>query len=282
MTTASSTAELAACLRPHARLMVLTGAGISTASGIPDYRDPDGKRRGREPIQGPEFRDRESVRKRYWARSMVGWPILSQARPNPAHFALAALEAQGRLVGLVTQNVDGLHQHAGSQALVELHGSIHAVVCLSCRARLARQRVQMALEAANPTLAGLAAQPAPDGDAHLEPAVLEDFQVPACPHCGGVLQPDVVFFGDHLARAKVLDAERIAHAADACLVVGSFLMVYSGFRLVRMMAERGKPVVALNLGITRADPLLTLKVTGPCEQVLPELAQQLALVSASA
>ncbi|MDC8758376.1 NAD-dependent protein deacetylase [Janthinobacterium fluminis] len=272
---ADSVGELADLFARYPKVLLLTGAGISTASGIPDYRDRDGVRRGNAPVQGPEFRRNEAVRRRYWARSMVGWPALARAEPNDGHRAIAALQAQGRLTGLVTQNVDGLHQRAGSAGVVELHGSIHAVVCLDCAAQLTRRLVQSLLERDNAHLAGAAALPAPDGDAHLEPAGLADFRVPCCPRCGGTLKPDVVFFGDGVPPASSAAAQRATAAADALLLVGSSVMVYSSFRLCKMAATAGKPVAAVNLGMTRADHLLAFKTAAPAEQVLPTLARLL-------
>jgi NAD-dependent SIR2 family protein deacetylase len=265
--------QLAGFLARHRNVLVLTGAGISTASGIPDYRDKDGVRRGKAPVQGPEFRKSEALRKRYWARSMVGWPAMAGAAPNPAHRALAALQACGRIGAIVTQNVDGLQQKAGSEAVLELHGSIHAVTCLDCHARFPRAFVQTLLEEANPGLLGAIATPAPDGDAQLEPAALADFKIPYCIHCAGMLKPDVVFFGDGVPAETTGQALAWLAQADALLVVGSSLMVFSGFRFCRLAAETGKPIAALNLGKTRADHLLSLKVEASAEHVLPLLAE---------
>src|SRR5688500_15070343 len=172
--------ELAAFLERHTRTLVLTGAGLSTASGIPDYRDRDGTRRGKLPIQGPEFRHSPAVQRRYWARSMVGWPVLAKAAPNAGHRALAALEAGGRIGFVLTQNVDGLHHQAGSHAVLELHGNIHHVICLECQARFPRAFVQTQLQDANPAVAQAMATPLPDGDAAIEPDSLADFQLPWC------------------------------------------------------------------------------------------------------
>ena len=275
---------LFAFLERYPRWLLLTGAGVSTASGIPDYRDPDGVRRGQAPVQGPEFRRMEAVRKRYWARSMAGWPVLARAQPNPAHLAIAELEAQQRLVGLVTQNVDGLHRRAGSVNLVELHGNIHSVVCLDCGAYFARELIQSLLQENNPDLnaslqsnASFAVvRPAPDGDAHLEPDRLADFRVPHCLRCAGTLQPDVVFFGDGVPRPRTEAAETLLQQADALLVAGSSLMVYSSYRLCRLAAEAGTPIAAINLGKTRADPLLSFKAEIRTEHALPLLAGRLA------
>ena len=263
--------QLAGFLGRHRQVVVLTGAGISTASGIPDYRGRDGVRRGNAPVQGPEFRKSEAVRKRYWARSMVGYPALARAAPNAAHRAIAELQANARLGRVITQNVDGLHQRAGSRDVIELHGNIHGVVCLDCHASFARQFVQNLLEERNPAVRGAVAAAAPDGDAHVEPDALAEFHVPDCIHCGGTLKPDVVFFGDGVAPARTAQALAAMEAADALLVVGSSLMVFSGFRFCRMAAAAGKPIAAINLGITRADDLLSLKIDGSAEQLLPAL-----------
>lgn len=267
--------KLAGFLDRHPKTLVLTGAGLSTASGIPDYRDRDGVRRGRLPIQGPEFRRSEMVRRRYWARSMIGWPVLAKACPNAGHDALAALEAAGRIGSLLTQNVDGLHQQAGSHAVLELHGNIHSVLCLDCGARMPRAFVQQQLVEANPELAGAMATPLPDGDAQVEPDALDDFRLPWCPHCNGTLMPDVVFFGDNVPPARTACALAQMEAADALLVVGSSLMVYSGFRFCGLAAEANKPIAALNLGRTRADHLLGLKLEESAEALLPEVARLL-------
>jgi NAD-dependent SIR2 family protein deacetylase len=266
---------LAEFLARHPRALVLTGAGLSTASGIPDYRDRDGERRGKMPIQGPEFRRSAAVQRRYWARSMVGYPALAQAAPNPGHHAIAALDASGRIGSVLTQNVDGLHQQAGSHAVLELHGNIHSVVCLECRAHFPRALVQQQLVEANPGVANEDAAPLPDGDAHIEPAALESFRLPVCLHCGGALSPDVVFFGDNVPPARTAAALDQMQRADALLVVGSSLMVYSGFRFCRMAQESGKPIAAVNLGRTRADHLLSLKIEESSERILPHVQELL-------
>jgi NAD-dependent SIR2 family protein deacetylase len=264
---------LADFLARHPRALVLTGAGLSTASGIPDYRDRDGVRRGKMPIQGPDFRKSRDVQRRYWVRSMVGWPTLAKAVPNHGHRAIAQLEAHRKIGFVLTQNVDGLHQQAGSHAVLELHGNIHSVICLECRAQFPRAFVQNQLLESNPHLANAMAAPAPDGDAHVEPDALDEFQLPWCVHCGGALMPDVVFFGDGIPAARTACALAQMEAADALLVVGSSLMVYSGFRFCRMASESGKPIAALNLGRTRADHLISLKIEESAEQVLALLPQ---------
>lgn len=259
----------------HPRLFVLTGAGISTDSGIPGYRDRNGQWMRSQPIQLHEFLGSDHARRRYWARSMLGWPVIGQARPNASHRALVRLGAAGRVARLVTQNVDGLHQRAGSRDVIELHGGIAGVTCLDCGAHHPRAAIQRVLEADNPALLDAEAEPAADGDAHLEWHALDTFRVPACPACGGLLKPAVVFFGENVPRERVAAASSALDAADAVLVVGSSLMVYSGYRFCVWAHERRKPIVALNLGRTRADPLLALKVEAPCGQALEQLTARL-------
>jgi NAD-dependent SIR2 family protein deacetylase len=277
LTTFDRAGALADFLARHPRTLVLTGAGLSTASGIPDYRDRDGVRRGKMPIQGPEFRKSDAVRRRYWARSMVGWRTMARAAPNPGHRALAALEAHDKIGFVLTQNVDGLHQRAGSRGVLELHGSIHSVTCMACGARFARDFVQAQLLSDNPALATALAAPAPDGDAHVEPDALDQFVPPCCVHCEGALTPDVVFFGDGIPPARTAFALAQMEAADALLVVGSSLMVYSGFRFCRMASEAGKPIAAVNLGRTRADHLIGLKLEESAEQLLALVPQLMRL-----
>ena len=258
------------------KFLVLTGAGISTPSGIPDYRDSDGVRRGRQPMMYQEFLAAPQSRRRYWARAMLGWPRVRQARPNAAHEALATLQQRGRISALITQNVDTLHDQAGSHDVIELHGSLHRVLCLDCGQRSQRDEIQQQMEAHNPYLRGVDAVQAPDGDTLLDPAFEARFQVPQCPHCAGErMKPDVVFFGENVAPPTAARAMAAAENAAGLLVVGSSLMAYSAFRLCRVIAERGKPLIAINLGKTRADGLLDLKIEGSCEALLPLLAQRL-------
>lgn len=252
----------------HRRLFVLTGAGCSTGSGIPDYRDEQGAWKRTPPVTYQAFVGDGITRRRYWARSLVGWPRIAQAQPNAAHRALAALEAQGRCSQLLTQNVDGLHQAAGSRAVIDLHGRLDAVVCLGCGASSSRADVQRRLAEANPAWAGLAAGAAPDGDADLEDRDFATFQVPACDACGGMLKPDVVFFGENVPRARVDAAMAGLAQADAMLVVGSSLMVYSGLRFVHAAVRAQIPVAAVNLGRTRADDLLRFRMAAPCADAL--------------
>ena len=262
----------------HARrLIVLTGAGCSTESGIPDYRSPGGAWTRHKPIYYSAFVRSEEVRRFYWARSFRGWPRFDAARPNAAHRALASLEESRRVHQLITQNVDDLHQEAGSRAVVQLHGRNRVVVCLSCRAESPRAEMQERLAELNS--AWLAGAPwrslnadeadfAPDGDANVAGDVVGGFRVPECDRCGGVLKPAVVFFGECVPPDKVTYAMSRVDEADAMLVVGSSLTVWSGFRFVKRASERGLPIAIVNIGPTRADDLATLKVERKCGEVL--------------
>ncbi|HEY8681794.1 MAG TPA: NAD-dependent protein deacetylase [Rhodanobacter sp.] len=252
----------------HQRLFVLTGAGCSTDSGIPDYRDANGDWKRTQPVTYQAFVGEEAARQRYWARSLVGWRSFGHAQPNAAHHALARLEQRGKLALLLTQNVDRLHQAAGSENVVDLHGRLDQVRCLACELRIPRAEFQARLLTMNPTWAELDAANAPDGDADLEDQEFSRFRIPPCPRCTGLLKPDVVFFGENVPRDRVDTGMRALHDADAVLVVGSSLMVYSGYRFVHAAARAGKPIAAVNMGHTRADPLLTLKVEQPCAQAL--------------
>ncbi len=268
--TGAGAAALAGFLDRHPRLLVLTGAGCSTASGIPDYRDPAGEWKHARPVQYADFMARHSVRQRYWARSLVGWPRMAVAEPNRAHRALTDLQRHGRVERLVTQNVDGLHQRAGARDVIDLHGRIDAVVCMACRHRRSRADWQTILARLNPGRDGLprTAEDRPDGDVDLGDAAYGEFVVPSCPDCGGIVKPDVVFFGEAVPAQRVSDAKSALGRADALLVVGSSLMVFSGFRFARHAAAAGKPVAIVNRGRTRADELAALKIDAECGTVL--------------
>jgi len=249
------------------RLFVLTGAGCSTASGIPDYRDVDGQWKRTPPVTYQAFMAEEGTRKRYWARSLLGWPRFGLAQPNGSHQALAALEQRGKLQLLLTQNVDGLHQRAGSRNVIDLHGRLDQVRCMGCEDRTDREQLQHRLLQDNPGWETLEAGIAPDGDADLE-AEFDGFSVPTCTRCGGILKPDVVFFGENVPRPRVDAVHAALQGADAMLVVGSSLMVYSGYRFVQAAARAEIPVAALNRGHTRADDLLLFKDERDCAQAL--------------
>ena len=261
------------------RLVVLTGAGCSTESGIPDYRSPGGAWTRHKPIYFNAFLRSAEVRRFYWARSYRGWPRFDRARPNDAHRALAELEARGRVHQVITQNVDDLHQEAGSRAVVQLHGRNRVVVCLDCGGEFPREEMQERLREANARWLADAqwdrfdadeADFAPDGDAEISHHV-EGFVVPECRRCGGVLKPNVVFFGESVPRDKVDYATTRVDEADALLVVGSSLTVWSGFRFAKRAHERGIPIAIVNIGPTRADDLATLKVEEKCGAVLKAL-----------
>jgi NAD-dependent SIR2 family protein deacetylase len=260
--------RLRAFIERHARLLVLTGAGCSTESGIPDYRDADGGWKRAAPVMFQAFIGDAAIRQRYWARSLVGWRRMRTAQPNAAHRALVQLQRQQRLQCLVTQNVDRLHQLAGSADVIDLHGRIDQVRCMSCQVRLPRETLQAELLRLNPAWAALDALAAPDGDADLEAPDFSGFQVPCCSLCGGLLKPDVVFFGESVPPDRVDLAMMHLRQADALLVVGSSLMVYSGYRFAQAAAAAGKPIAAVNLGRTRADALLSLKLSEPCAAAL--------------
>jgi NAD-dependent SIR2 family protein deacetylase len=266
-------ADLVAASR---RLVVLGGAGVSTDCGIPDYRDAEGRWKHTTPVMYQAFAGDADVRRRYWARSMLGWRHIAEASPGKAHLALAALERGGALHWLITQNVDGLHTRAGSRRVIELHGRLHEVVCIDCGSRAPRDELQYRLEAMNVSWLSAAAAAGPDGDALVAARDYSSFVVPECAACGGRIKPDVVFFGESVPRERVaLALERVGEA-DALLVVGSSLMVFSGFRFVRAAARLNIPIAAINLGRTRGDDLFTIKVAASCGAVLDRLATTIA------
>ncbi len=252
----------------HQRLFVLTGAGCSTNSGIPDYRDAAGNWKRQQPVTYQAFMGEEATRRRYWARSLIGWRSFGRARPNSAHLALARLEAAGRSELVLTQNVDRLHQAAGNEKVIDLHGRLDLVRCMGCGRKSPRDELQDELTRLNAGWLGLDATDAPDGDADLEAHNFSSFNIPACPHCEGVLKPDVVFFGESVPREFVDTAAGHLREADGMLIVGSSLMVYSGFRFVQMAARAGIPIAAVNLGRTRADEMLAFKAEEACETAL--------------
>lgn len=270
---APQVAALAALLAGR-RFVVLTGAGCSTESGIPDYRGPTA-RPDHRPLLIQDFVRRAEVRQRYWARSFVGYGRIHEAEPNAAHRALVALERNAALTALVTQNVDRLHTRAGSRVVVELHGALDQVICLTCRAVEPRASVQARLTRANVGWAGRAIATLPDGDALLTAADVKAFTVVDCAACGGPLKPDVVLFGENVPRDRVDRAFALVEAADALLVVGSSLAVFSGYRFVRRASELGIPIGIVNVGPTRADALGAVRVEGRAGSVLPALERAL-------
>jgi NAD-dependent SIR2 family protein deacetylase len=258
------------------RVVVLSGAGLSTESGIPDYRGAEGSLRRHTPMTYEEFVAGPQGRQRYWARSHLGWRTIARARPNDGHRAVGALRASGHLSGIITQNVDGLHQAAGAPDAVELHGSLDRVICLGCGRTSPREELDRRLRAANPAFEGTATRINPDGDVELAADVVRTFHLVACQSCGtGVLKPDVVFFGENVPRARVEECYRLVDDADAVLVLGSSLTVMSGLRFVRHAAKTGKAVLIVNRGETRGDSCATVRVDLPLGRALTELTARL-------
>ncbi|MGX1509135.1 NAD-dependent protein deacetylase [Streptomyces collinus] len=241
-------------------VLVLSGAGISTESGIPDYRGEGGSLSRHTPMTYQDFTSHPEARRRYWARSHLGWRTFGRARPNAGHRSVAAFGRHGLLTGVITQNVDGLHQAAGSEGVVELHGSLDRVVCLTCGAYSPRRELARRLEEANAGFAPVAAGINPDGDADLTDEQVGDFRVLPCTVCGGVLKPDVVFFGENVPPQRVEHCRELVRAASSLLVLGSSLTVMSGLRFVRQAAEAGKPVLIVNRDATRGDRLAVARV----------------------
>jgi NAD-dependent SIR2 family protein deacetylase len=271
--------ELVALLRGR-RVAVLTGAGVSTDSGIPDYRGPDSP--PSNPMTIRQFTSDPVFRQRYWARNHVGWRRMEQTKPNAGHRALAALEHAGTVTGLITQNVDLLHTKAGSRTVVNLHGTYAQVVCLDCGHTLSRAALAEQLERANPgfleraeAVGGIAV--APDADAVVGDTA--SFRIVGCPACGGMLKPDIVYFGENVPKDRVQQAYSLVDDADALLVAGSSLTVYSGYRFVRHAATAGIPIAIINRGPTRGDDLATVKIDNGCSPMLALLADELRFVA---
>lgn len=269
----ASTEALREFLDANETVAVLTGAGVSTGSGIPDYRDRNGDWKHAQPMQYHEFAGSGAARQRYWARSYVGWQRFGNAEPNAAHRALAQLESAGKVDTLITQNVDRLHSRAGSRRVIDLHGDLGVVVCLGCGDKDSRRNFQQRLADANADWHADVFRYNPDGDAELAEKSHLDFRVPGCRRCGGVVKPDVVMFGESVPKGRVDDAMAAVDRADALLVVGSSLMVYSGFRFARRAGDTRKPIAIVNTGKTRADDLAQLKVDADCRQVLQATAR---------
>ncbi len=252
-------------------VVVLSGAGLSTESGIPDYRGAAGSLRRHTPMTYDEFTGSPAGRRRYWARSHLGWRTIARADPNPGHRAVAALRGEGFVSGVITQNVDGLHHAAGTTDAVELHGNLDRVICLGCRRPSPREELDRRLRAANPGFTAEIARINPDGDADLADEDVRGFRVVDCADCGGVLKPDVVFFGENVPPARVAECYRLVDRARSMLVLGSSLTVMSGLRFVRHAAKAGKPVVIVNQGETRGDAHATARVDLPLGRALNDL-----------
>jgi NAD-dependent SIR2 family protein deacetylase len=266
--------ELLNFIQQHPRLLVITGAGCSQPSGIPTYRDEEGAWQRSTPIQHKEFMEKESVRKRYWARSYSGWPSIRGATPNNAHHSLKSLEALGYIQQLVTQNVDGLHQAAGHKNVVDLHGRLSEVVCTQCGTLSARERLQRRFTDLNSNLSADYETLQPDGDASLdhnvETEITSSLIIPACETCNGMLKPNVVFFGGTVPRETVESIYSAMEDIDGLLVVGSSMMVFSGYRFCKRASSLEIPIASINNGKTRADDLLSLKVSDDCVSVLTQ------------
>ncbi|MBN6051605.1 NAD-dependent protein deacetylase [Nonomuraea sp. RK-328] len=255
--------------------VALSGAGLSTESGIPDYRGPTGRARRADPMTYQRFVGSAEARRRYWARSHVGWRRIGEAAPNSGHRAVAELERRGLVDAVITQNVDGLHQAAGARRVVELHGGLDRVVCLSCRQRTPRMELDRRLRRANPGWDAAATAVNPDGDAVLTDEQVAGFRVVDCTGCGGLLKPDVVFFGENVPKPRVDECFALVAGARALLVLGSSLAVRSGLRFVLRAAELGIPIAIVNQGPTRGDAEATVLLDAPLGATLTELTTRL-------
>ena len=268
--------QLADFIEQHPRLFILTGAGISTGSGIPAYRDAKGNWQSPPPVQHGQFISQLAVRQRYWGRSLAGWHTMRDAQPSNAHKILAAFEKQGHIKLLVTQNVDRLHQKAGSQKVVDLHGRADIVACIECDHEITRDEMHQWCRRENPEFNTPLSSPRPDGDADFE-TDFSQFNVPNCPDCGGVMKARVVYFGDNVPKETVFSAIDALERSDALLCVGTSLQVFSGFRFNRHALQQKIPQAALTQGVTRADEMLDLKINAEINQTLEEVANLLGI-----
>ncbi|XP_014479968.1 PREDICTED: NAD-dependent protein deacylase Sirt4 isoform X2 [Dinoponera quadriceps] len=263
-------------INKHHRLCVLTGAGISTESGIPDYRSAEVglyARSDRRPVLYKEFCDSERIRRRYWARNFVGWPRFSSLKPNITHLILKDLEYVKNIGCIVTQNVDNLHSKAGSKKIIELHGTAFKVKCLNCDHKICRYKLQEVFQELNPSMIATTQIIRPDGDVELSQEQVEDFNVPACGNCGGILKPDIVFFGDNVPRDIVQNVKTNVESLDALLILGTSLSTFSAYRIVLQAIDAKKPIAIINIGKTRADEMINLRVEGRCGDILPKVWQ---------
>ena len=266
-----TSADVAQFFSKHAHVVILTGAGLSTHSGIPAYRDEGGAWLRRTPIFYQDFIHCPIARRRYWARSYFGWDHVAKAKPNQGHQALARLESAGYIKTVITQNVDGLHERAGSQSLIEVHGQLGRVKCLDCGAQYQRDTIQAHLKKLNTRWTADVLNHNPDGDVDLDEAAYPDFKVADCMHCSGRLKPEVVFFGESVPKQTTKAVDDAIKACDGLLIIGSSLIVMSGYRIVKQVHGMGKPVIAINRGITRADDLLNFKVDNDCIQTIADV-----------
>ncbi len=271
----TSSDVLAEFIQSHQPLVIITGAGCSAASGIPTYRDNGGIWKRSTPIQHQDFVTKLASRKRYWARSLAGWPAVAQAEPNACHRSIAEIEKMNLCSLLVTQNVDRLHQRGGHQNVIDLHGRLDQVHCLDCLDEISREDMQERLFRLNPELEFNFTQLAPDGDADVPDHLIDTIALPDCDHCGGLLKPSVIFYGGSVAKETVNKIFSAIDSARGVLVLGSSLMVFSSYRFCRQAARRGVPLTIVNSGTTRADELASLKINALCEQLLPATVQAL-------
>lgn len=261
----------------HHRLCILTGAGISTESGIPDYRSAEVglyARSNHKPVLYKEFCNSEAIRRRYWARNYIGWPRFSSLKPNITHKILKNLEYVGKVGCIITQNVDNLHSKAGSKEVIELHGTAFRVMCLNCDHKICRYELQEVFQKLNPSMVAITQMIRPDGDVELSQAQVEDFNVPACDNCGGILKPDIIFFGDNVPRNIVQNVKNNVENSDALLILGTTLTTFSAYRIVLQAIEANKPIAIVNIGKTRADEFVNLRVEGRCGDILSKVWQQ--------
>ncbi|MDG2140664.1 MAG: NAD-dependent protein deacetylase [Gammaproteobacteria bacterium] len=277
-TSLNSIIDLSNFIESNPDLFIITGAGVSHSSGIPTYRDDVGNWKSYNPIQHSAFLENESVRKRYWARSFIGWPNIAFAKPNQAHYSLVDLETKGYIGTLVTQNVDRLHQRAGHHNVVDLHGRLDQVICMDCGKLTCRQELQKWLQDNNTQFKERDTMPVvllPDGDAEIEGEIAKGMKVPTCFRCSGLLKPNVVFYGSTVKKQVVQKLNERLLQADALLVIGTSLMVYSSFRFCKLAFENNIPIISINQGLTRADELFSLKVVAECSDTLSKLGRLL-------
>ncbi|XP_026314244.1 NAD-dependent protein deacylase Sirt4 [Hyposmocoma kahamanoa] len=258
----------------HEKLLILTGAGISTESGIPDYRSEEVglyARSNHKPVQYQEFVKYPKVRQRYWARNFIGWPRFSAVKPNSTHHSIRTLEKAGKVTAVVTQNVDRLHHKAGSENIIELHGTGYIVKCLKCPYEIDRAQLQDVMMRNNPSMENSITMIRPDGDVELSKEQVDNFKTPLCPKCEGPLKPDIVFFGDNVPKNRVEQVKKEVSRSDSVFILGSTLTVYSSYRIILQAKEEQKSIAVLNIGPTRADDIVDLKISTKCGDILPEL-----------
>ena len=260
--------DLIAQLISKSKWLVLTGAGVSAESGVPTYRDKQGNWQRKPPVTHQEFIKDHYARQRFWLRNMAGWRFMSEAEPNSSHRYLVDIEKANQITCLITQNVDGLHQRAGSNHVIDLHGRVDNVGCLSCLKYVPRIEIQELLEFYNPRLSRIVGQILPDGDADIDDVDFSTMKIPDCKYCGGILKPNVVFFGDSIPKPRLTDVSHQMELADGLLVLGSSLVVYSGYRICLEAARQHKPVIIVNQGITRADHIASVKTEERCSIIL--------------